>query len=95
MRFLSRNFAWTRIENVDRTNELLLGENPFPPGFQEKYFTRIQAYTIGYDREVGHIPYLATAIGGQFTWYGVPDVLQPVYGARPVGTTLFVRVRVR
>ena len=95
VQFLSRNFAWTRIESVDRTNELLLGENPFPPAFQERYFTRVQAYTLGYDREVGHIPHVATAIGGQFTWYGVPNVLQPVYGVHPVATTLFLRLRAR
>lgn len=91
--FFRRNYAWTRIENVDRTNELLVGENPLPPGFTERYFTRVQAYTAGYDREVGHIPHLSTAIGGQVTWYGVPDVLKPTYGAHPVGATLFLRVR--
>ena len=93
VRFMNRNFAWTRIENADRTNELLLGENPFPTGFQERYFTRMQAYTIGYDREVGNIPHLATAIGGQFTWYGIPNVLRTSYGSHPVGVTLFLRVR--
>lgn len=93
VQFMNRNFAWTRIENVDRTNELLLGENPFPAGFKERYFTRLQAYTIGYDREVGDIPHLATAIGGQFTWYGVPNVLRATYGSHPVGITLFLRVR--
>jgi hypothetical protein len=31
LRFLERNYAWTRIENVDRTTELLLGENPSRP----------------------------------------------------------------
>ncbi len=63
---------------MDRTNELLLGESENsqalePPGFSERYFTRVQAYTAGYEREVGHIPHLSTALGGQFTWYGVPD----------------------
>ncbi len=93
LKFLTRNYAWTRIENVDRTNELLLGENPFPPGFVERYFTRVQAYTAGYDREVGHIPHLSTAIGGQVTWYGVPHVLKTTYGEHPVGAILFVRIR--
>lgn len=92
LRFLESNRVWTRIENADRTNELLLGENPFPPGFTEKYFTRVQAYTAGYDREVGHIPHLSTAIGGQATWYGVPDVLRPAYGSRPIGVALFLHV---
>jgi hypothetical protein len=95
LQFMKRNFVWTRIESVDRTNELLLGENPLPPGLQERYFTRVQAYTIGYDREIGHIPHLATAIGGQVTAYGVPDVLKPLYGSHPAGLSLFLRLRVR
>lgn len=90
---LQRNFIWTRIENVDRTNELLIGESPVPPGFTERYFARVQAYTIGYDREIANVGHLSTAIGGQLTFYGVPDALQPVYEAHPVGGILFIRLR--
>jgi hypothetical protein len=93
LRFFKRNYVWTRIENVDRTTELLLDGNSEPPGFSERYFTRVQAYTAGYDREVGHIPHLSTALGGQFTWYGVPDVLKPIYGSHPVGGIVFLLVR--
>ena len=94
-RFYDKNAAWTRIENVDRTNELLLDENPLPPGFSEKYITRVQSYTAGYDREVGHIPYLSTALGGQLTCYGVPEILRPSYSAHPVSAVVFLRVRIR
>lgn len=93
VRFFDRNYAWTRIENVDRTNALLLDDGPEPPGFSERYFTRVQAYTAGYAREVGHIPHLSTALGGQLTWYGVPGALQPIYGRHPVGGILFLRLR--
>jgi hypothetical protein len=95
LRFLNRNYAWTRIENVDRTNELLLGETPLPSGFVERYFTRVQAYTVGYDREVGKLSHASIAIGGQFTWYGVPQVLQIAYGSHPVGGVAFLRLRQR
>lgn len=91
--FLRKNYAWTRVENVDRTNELLIGEHPLPPGFVERYFSRVQAYTAGYDRDLGHIPHLSTALGGQFTLYGVPDVLRPLYGAHPVNVTVSLRLR--
>jgi hypothetical protein len=91
--FKRHNYAWTRIENVDRTNELLIGENPFPPGFEEKYFTRVQSYTFGYDRDIGRIPYLSTAIGGQVILYGVPDALRADYGAHPATFVIFLRVR--
>ena len=95
IQFKSRNYAWTRIENVDRTNELLIGENPFPPGFQERYFTRVQAYTLGYDRDIGRIPHVSTAIGGQVILYGVPDVLRNDYGSHPATVLVFLRVRPR
>jgi hypothetical protein len=100
LRFLERNYVWTRIENVDRTNELLLGESensqaPELPGLSERYFARVQAYTAGYEREVGHIPHLSTALGGQFTWYGVPDPLKASYGPHPVGGMIFLRLRPR
>jgi hypothetical protein len=95
LRFLDRNYVWTRIENVDRTNELLFDESPKPAGFSERYFTRVQAYTVGYDRELDHIPHLSTAFGGQFTWYGVPGNSKPIYGTHPVGVIVFLRVRPR
>lgn len=93
LQFLHKNYTWTRIENVDRTNELLVGEHSLPPGFIEQYFARVQAYTGGYDRDVLHIPHLSTALGGQVTLYGVPNVLEPLYGAHPVSVTISLRLR--
>jgi len=95
LRFLTRNCVWTRIENADRTNELVLVENPLPPSFTERYFTRVQAYTAGYDREFGHIPYISPALGAQVMWYRVPNVLTRTYGSHPVGVVAFLRLRTR
>ena len=92
-RFHTRNYVWTRIENVDRSNELLVGENPLPPNFQERPIGQVQAYTFGYDRDIDLVPNLASAIGAQFTRYGVANVLQPIYGSHPLGFTIFVRFR--
>ena len=92
-RFLSRNHAWMRIENVDRSNELLLGETPFPPNFEEQPIGRVQAYTFGYDRDVDFVPHLASALGVQITTYGVGARLKPVYGSHPAGVALFARFR--
>jgi hypothetical protein len=93
VRFRTRNYAWTRIENVDRSNELILGENPLPPNFQERPIGRVQAFTFGYDRDIDLIPHLATAIGAQVTTYGVADALKPIYGSHPAGVAVFVRFR--
>jgi hypothetical protein len=93
LRFATRNYIWTRIENADRSNELLLGHQPLPPSFTEKRIGRVQAYTLGYSRDVDVVPHLASALGVQFTTYGVPDFLQPAYGNRPVGGMVFIRLR--
>jgi hypothetical protein len=93
VRFHTRNYAWTRVENAERSNELIVGENPLPPGFTEKPIGHVQAYTLGYDYDFGLIPHFASAVGAQFTTYGVPDILKPIYGSHPVGVALFIRFR--
>jgi hypothetical protein len=93
LNFLHRNYVWTRMENAGRSNELLIGENPLPPGFIESPLTHVQAYTFGYDREFNLVPHLASAIGSQFTVYGVGAPLQPIYGTDPIGVNVFVRLR--
>lgn len=93
LRFLRHNYTWTRIENVDKSNELLNGENPLPPDFEEQFLARIQAYSFGYDREFGFIPHFSSAFGGQVTLYGKPAFLDPIYGDHPLGVLVFLRFR--
>jgi hypothetical protein len=93
LRFLTRNYVWTRLESAERSNELILGENPLPPGFVERPIGQVQAYTLGYDHDFDIIPRLASAFGAQFTTYGVPTILQPIYGSHPIGAAVFVRLR--
>jgi hypothetical protein len=93
LRFATNNHVWGRIENVDRTSELLLGKNPEPPGFGEQFLARIQAYTAGYDHDFPLIPGVSTALGGQLTLYSKPESLTPIYGQHPAGFIVFVRLR--
>ena len=93
LRFINHNYVWTRIENVDRTTELLLNRHPEPPAFEESVLARIQAYTFGYDREFSFVPYISTAVGAQVTFYQKPGFLTPIYGNHPTGVVVFVRFR--
>jgi hypothetical protein len=93
LRFKTKNYVWTRIENAGRSNELLNGANPLPAGFEEKPIGHVAAYAFGYDRDVDLLPRLRTAIGAQVTAYGVPDVLQAIYGSHPYGVSVFMRLR--
>ena len=93
LHFRARNFVWTRIESAERSNELLLGENPLPPNFAEMPIGRVQAYTLGYDRDFEVIPRLSSALGAQATIYGTPESLKTIYGSHPAGFVVFVRLR--
>ena len=93
LHFLDRNNIWGRVENVDRTGDLLVGGAPEPPNAPERFLARVQAYTAGYDREFPCVPHVSTALGGQVTFYGKPAFLTSIYGAHPVGVLLFLRFR--
>jgi hypothetical protein len=93
LQFATGNNVFARIENAGRSSELLSGERPFPPGFQESPLTHVQAYSFGYDRDFPVLPHVATAIGAEVTAYGVGKPLQPTYGAHPVGVNFFLRLR--
>ena len=93
VRFSERNYVWGRIENVDRTNELLLLGVPEPPNFKESIIGRVQAYTAGYAHDLDLIPHLSTAIGAQIMLYSTPGSLRPNYGDHPLGAVGFLRIR--
>lgn len=93
VRFATRNYVWTRMENADRSNELLLGRAPLPAGFAEERIGRVQAYTAGYSHDFDIIPHVASALGAQITAYGVPQTLRSIYGGHPVGGIVFLRIR--
>jgi hypothetical protein len=97
LRVLAHNYAFTRVEDVARTNELLLGEQPLPPNFQEQSAGRVHAYTFGLDRDLSgkaiRVPHIATALGAQVTAYAPGPRLQPVYGTDPIGVVVFLRLR--
>src|SRR5215471_1347670 len=92
--FVSRNWVWTRIENVDRDRTLLVGESPAALKTEEDPIGRVQAYTFGYERDLPIGPSsLNVGLGAQVTTYGLPQVLKPIYGNHPVGFTVFLHLR--
>ena len=94
VKFLKRNWAWTRIENVDRDRTLLVGETRAALNIAEEPIGRVQAYTFGYERDLPiRISALNVGLGVQATAYGVPLPLKAVYGNRPAGLSVFLRLR--
>jgi hypothetical protein len=95
LKFHTRNYVWTRIENAGRSNELFIPPgSPLPPNFIESPLAHVPAYTIGYDRDYRIFPHLLAAPGAQFTTYVTPAVLTSTYGAHPFGVVAFLRLRI-
>jgi hypothetical protein len=96
LRFASKNYVWTRLENAGRSNELLLTPgSPLPAGFSEEPIGQVAAYTLGYDHDLALGAHLLAAPGAQFTVYRTPQALRSIYGETPTGEVFFVRFRLR
>jgi hypothetical protein len=89
LRIHDRHAAWTRIENVDRTTDLL--GLAAPP--EESVVGRVQAYTGGYAHRIWNWSNGSTELGAQFTGYTTPSSLVPLYGAYPYGVAVVFKVQ--
>lgn len=91
--FLDRNYLYSRLELADK-NQLLRDEDRIKLGITDHHPSfRIGAYTFGGSREIWNTQRASLAIGGDFTFYSKPAVLDPIYGDNPVSWKLFFRVR--
>jgi hypothetical protein len=92
--FLKHNWAWVRIENVDRDKTLLAGETPAALEGEEDPIGRVQAYTFGYERDLPfRTSFMKVGLGLQATTYGLTPQLKSIYGNRPVGFSVFLHLR--
>ena len=92
--FSGRNWAWIRIENVDRDRTILVGEVPVVRRTEEDPIGRIQAYSFGYERDLPvEIASLRLGLGTQATIYGLPQQVKLGYGNRPAAFSVLLRIR--
>jgi hypothetical protein len=73
------------------THTLLTGE--VPEGHDDEAPATVIAITIGAARRLLTWRGFEGAVGGQVTFYGVPDVLKVTHGERPVSFQAFFRLR--
>jgi hypothetical protein len=91
-----KNYAWMRLEDAGRSNELELTPGAaLPVGFVEAPVGHVAAYTLGYDRDFAVGKHLLAAPGVQGTVYWTPVALRGIYGDTPTGVVMFVRFRLR
>ena len=92
--FLDKNYAYTRLELVDR-KELLSHDELHGLGFAEGFHPqfRVGAYTFGGARDVWNTDKWSIALGGDVTFYSKPQVLDTLYGRNPASYKFFIRIR--
>lgn len=85
LNFRSRNYAYGRLELVDK-DELFPDTSPVIP-------SRVAAYTFGGVHDWLHDHAWQVGLGGDVTVYSKPEALDAFYGTFPVSFHIFVRVR--
>jgi len=83
MNFWQRNYAYTRIELVDKDELFPDAHTPY----------RIGAYTFGGVRDLLHNHTGQLGLGADVTFYSKPGVLNAAYGDNPVSFHVFLRIR--
>jgi hypothetical protein len=89
VRVRDRQTIWTRIENADRTSDLLGAAAPAI----ESVIGRVQAFTGGYAHRVLGWHDGSAELGAQYTGYGVPGTLTALYGEHPFGVAAVLEFR--
>jgi len=84
----NRHSLWTRMENVDRTTDLL--GSAAPP--EESVIGRVQAYTGGYAHHLYSNNWSAYELGAQGTFYNTPSPLLTLYGDHPTGVAAVLNI---
>jgi len=81
--FAQRNYAYTRLELVDKDELFPLTRSSF----------RIGGYTFGGVRDLLQSEHWQLGLGGDVTFYSKPSALDTVYGDHPISFRIFLRLR--
>jgi hypothetical protein len=91
-----KDFLTGRIELVDK-DELFANDPSLELRLDRTAGStfRIQAYTVGYTRDIGTFKNIETGLGANVTAYAIPSALKPFYGDHPWGVNIFLRLRLK
>jgi hypothetical protein len=91
----NRNSLYVRIELLQVETEHLLFPTVVHKPHPGEFIDPLGAFTAGAVRDLLASGPVALGVGGDITYYGVPERLIPSYGKRPVSFHVFLRVRPR
>ena len=90
--FVTGRYEWSQRDELFAANTPLQQQLAIPAGVP---WFNVNAYTLGYTRDLGTFFGVQTGLGMNVSWYGIPDAIKPYYGSHPVGVNVYLRVRLR
>jgi hypothetical protein len=90
--FISGRYEWSQRDELF-SNDPALAQHLFEQ--TGSHWFNINAYTIGYTRDIGTFHSVETGLGANVSLYGVPDSIKPYYGDHPLGVNVYLRLRLK
>jgi hypothetical protein len=90
--FVTGRYEWSQRDELFAANTPLQQQLAIPAGVP---WFNVNAYTLGYTRDLGTFFGVQTGLGMNVSWYGIPDAIKPYYGSHPAGVNVYLRVRLR
>ncbi len=90
--FISGRYEWSQRDELFADNPAL--EDQIATSTGARWFD-VNAYTIGYTRDLGTFHGAQTGLGANVSLYGIPASIQSYYGDHPLGVNVYLRVRLR
>jgi hypothetical protein len=90
--FITGRYEWSQrdelfADNLALEEQLLASTGP-------RWFD-VNAYTVGYTRDLFTFHGAETGLGANMSFYGIPDAIKPYYGDHPMGVNVYLRVRLK
>jgi hypothetical protein len=90
--FLTGRYEWSQRDELFADNPAL--EEQFLAETGARWFN-VNAYTLGYTRDLFTWHAAETGLGANLSLYGIPQAIKPYYGDHPLGVNIYLRVRLR
>ena len=87
--FVSGRYEWSQRDELF-SNDPALAQQLFEQ--TGSHWFDINAYTVGYSRDIGTFHSVETGLGANVSLYGIPDSIKPYYGDHPLGVNVYLRL---
>ncbi len=90
--FISGRYEWSQRDELFASNPALQQQLDAETG---SHIFNINAYTVGYTRDIGTFYNVQTGVGANVSAYGIPAAIKPYYGDHPMGFNVYLRIRLK